>query len=321
MTSSQIGLKFLLVRFSAIGDCVMASHAATSVKQTERDCFLAWAIEQRCAAVASTEGLVNLRKEFPRERWSTKRWSPSTWWAALATYGGLRKHRFDLGMDLQGHSKTALCLYLARPKKRIAAFATDALARRLNPVFEGDAGQMHVVEWNHQVLLSLGVFHASKRPMMPAPDRGVLERHGIRGRVVSIATGAGATDKQWDVQGWNAVGSALRDQGLDVVFVGGRTDPRPQDGLGTDLVGKTSLRETMSIVASSELHLAGDTGTGHIAAAYGVPVVSVFGPTDPNRYRPFTENGRVLRNGKSTRDVSVGQVTDTALEVLAGIAK
>ncbi|MBC8063619.1 MAG: hypothetical protein H7Y17_02220, partial [Chlorobia bacterium] len=41
----------------------------------------------------------------------------------------------------------------------------------------------------------------------------------------------------------------------------------------------------MSAVAHSTIHLAADTGTGHMAAAFGVPFVSVFGPTDPKLFR------------------------------------
>src|SRR5687768_4363933 len=110
-------MKFLLVRFSAIGDSVMAAHAATSVRQAHPDAFLAWAIEARCAAVADTTKLLDLRHEFPREKWKKQAWSPTTWWDTMRTYTKLRGHRFDLGVDLQGHSKTALCLYLAKPKK------------------------------------------------------------------------------------------------------------------------------------------------------------------------------------------------------------
>jgi ADP-heptose:LPS heptosyltransferase len=69
-------------------------------------------------------------------------------------------------------------------------------------------------------------------------------------------------------------------------------------GLGddsVDLVGKLSLGETLQEVATSALHLAADTGTGHIASAYQIPVVSVFGPMNPAKYRPYGQNVTVLR--------------------------
>ena len=73
----------------------------------------------------------------------------------------------------------------------------------------------------------------------------------------------------------------------------------------------------MSAVAHSMVHLAADTGTGHMAAAYGVPVVSVFGYTDMIEYRPYTENGVVLNAGKSMDGVSPEQIVDSVESLVA----
>jgi len=81
------------------------------------------------------------------------------------------------------------------------------------------------------------------------------------------------------------------------------------------LVGKLGLRETMSVIASSSLTLAADTGAGHLAAAYGVPVVSIFGPTDPDEFRPYTDRSVVLKEGQSTGLVRPEQVVESALKL------
>jgi ADP-heptose:LPS heptosyltransferase len=60
------------------------------------------------------------------------------------------------------------------------------------------------------------------------------------------------------------------------------------------------------------LHLAADTGTGHIAAAYGVPFVSVFGPTDPKLFRPYSDEGVVLRASDRAGDVEPAQILAAA---------
>jgi ADP-heptose:LPS heptosyltransferase len=307
----------------------MAAHAVTSVRQAYPNAFLTWAIESRCAPVVDTEKLVSLRHEFPRDQWRSQAWSPATWWNTLRTYGGLRKHGFDFGVDLQGHSKTALCLYLAKPKKRIASAATDSLAKRLNPVVEGDALSkgMHVVEWNLHVLRQLGDFPEVSRPIMPPlldERRKVAqllqsEIGNPKSEIVTISTGAGARDKQWPIERWVAVGDALKARGFSVYFLGGPPDPLPEVAAENNLVGKLPLAETMAAVAMSRLHLAGDTGTAHIAAAYGVPVVSVFGPTHPPMYRPYTDRGILLRNGKETTGVEVPQVIEAATTLLQDV--
>ena len=47
-----------------------------------------------------------------------------------------------------------------------------------------------------------------------------------------------------------------------------------------NLQGKTSLKETMSLLSPARLCIGNDSGMNHIAEAYGVPCVTLFGPTD-----------------------------------------
>ncbi|MDQ2731508.1 MAG: lipopolysaccharide heptosyltransferase I, partial [Armatimonadota bacterium] len=65
-----------------------------------------------------------------------------------------------------------------------------------------------------------------------------------------------------------------------------------------DLFGKTSLRMFAALAANSEMYVGCDTGPMHLAAAVGVPVVALFGPTDPARWHPWTDGPyRVVRLG------------------------
>jgi len=61
--------RFLIVRFSAIGDCVMAAWAATAIRNRHPDAFICWAVEERCAPVVDRNRLVDKIVEIPRERW------------------------------------------------------------------------------------------------------------------------------------------------------------------------------------------------------------------------------------------------------------
>jgi ADP-heptose:LPS heptosyltransferase len=81
-------------------------------------------------------------------------------------------------------------------------------------------------------------------------------------------------------------------------------------------VGKYPLVRSMGAVLASDLHLAADTGTGHVAAAYGVPVVSVFSKNDPQRFRPYAENAKVLRHGKEAARVRSAEVVEAAHQLL-----
>lgn len=284
----------------------MAVPCASAFRRTHPDGFVAWAVEDRCAAVVDTEALVDERVEARRQTWKAGRWSPRTWREQFAFYSGLRKLRFDYGVDLQGHSKTALCLRIARPAKRAAVGGTDVLARRLNPVVVEKDPLQHRVERNLDVLRSLSEFPGDSAPMMPkaeAARRWVKESRGSALPLATITVSAGHPAKVVPMQHWVAVAERLMAAGFQAAFLGGPGDPEPAVPEAVNWVGSLPLERTMAAVAESAIHLCGDTGTGHIAAAYGIPVISVFGNMEPARYRPYTEKGVVLKEGAKAADV------------------
>lgn len=302
-------VKVLVVRFAAIGDCVMSAWAVTALRAAVPGAEIVWAVQERCAPVVDTRRLVDRLAVVPRERWKRRRWSPATWREQVVTYTRLRQVGFDVGFDFQGHSKTALMLRLSGARERLASRATDALARRLNPP------RPLSPESPHEVHLALALV----RERFPAvlPDRPVMPIDGPptpEPGLVTLQTGAGEADKLYPAEQWAAVAQTLADAGLTVVSLGAENDPKVQGTV--DEVGRHDLLSAMGRIAASRLHLAADTGTGHMAAALGVPVVSVFGRTDPARFRPFTQAGRVLRGSPGPGAVAPADVAAAALELL-----
>jgi ADP-heptose:LPS heptosyltransferase len=312
-------LRFLVVRYSAIGDCVMAVPVAARIRSSHPDALIGWAVETRCSDVVDSERLVNVRAEMPRHEWKGRAWSPRIWRAHLRYYAELRKLRFDYGLDLQGHSKTAICLRLANPQTRAAAQATDPFARLLNPQLPAPNGKLHTVERNLLALKHLGFDDGSAEPMMPALERERAEARASKSgnqRLVTVMVGASAANKLGPPDFWAEAAARLIGLGHQVALIGGPCDRCPEVPGAIDLVGKTSLRQAMGWIAESHVHVAPDTGTGHIAAAYGVPVVSVFGPSDPDVFRPYTDRGVVLKPGLGGESVEVPGLVEAVKEML-----
>lgn len=307
-------MKVFLVRFSAIGDCAMAAHTASCIRRSDPSGTLVWAVEERCAPVVDDVELVSEKAIYRRVRWKRGAWSPRGWGEQMRYYSGLRKHEFDIGLDLQGHSKTAICLRLSGAKRRLAVRATDGFARRLNPVLTDFEQLRHTVERQLFALRTLGSFEASHTPMMPALES---ERSSVRALVgpepfLAIAAGAGQPWKAYPKAQWGAVATQLAAEGRRVVFLGGPGESAPPIEGTIDLVNKLDLGQTMAALAECELALAADTGAGHIAAAYGKPVVSIFGPTDPDEFRPYTDRCTMLKEGEETAAVLPEQVVEAA---------
>ena len=73
---------------------------------------------------------------------------------------------------------------------------------------------------------------------------------------------------------------------------------------GTAVAVPCSLAELIALMRRASLVIAGDTGPLHLAAALEIPVVGLFGPTDPARNGPYGTPSRVLRHASSERTIA-----------------
>lgn len=313
-------MRVLIVRFSAVGDCVLTAWAVTSIRNKYPNADIFWAVEPRCAPVVDCDRLATRLVPFDRPAWRRQRWRLSTWRQQLRAYLSLRSLRCDVGIDFQGHSKTALALRLAAPKRRYSTHATDGFARTICPPVRLDpAVHPHVVDENYATLAAWEPFERVERPIMPDVTE---ELRTVRAQLspdlplCTIQTGAGAWDNRYPPELWAEVAEGMIQAGYAVVALGASGEPRVPHGGVMDRVGATNLREAQAWVRASTVHLCGDTGTGHIAAAVGVPVVSVFGPANPRRTRPYTSRGLVLHRGPNTSDTPAAEVVRGALELV-----
>jgi heptosyltransferase-3 len=104
------------------------------------------------------------------------------------------------------------------------------------------------------------------------------------------------TYKQWTVEGWIAIGHHLKNLGLKLVLSGGPAQEEidyvaaiqsqlPEDTI--NLAGHVSLAQLATIIAQAKLYVGPDTGITHLAAATGVPVIALYGPTNPAKWAPW----------------------------------
>ena len=291
----------------------MAGPIAAAIRAKYPDAHICWAVEPYCSPVIDTQRLINDMILFPRDDWEKHRWSPRTWRDQLSTYTRMRGKRFDIGIDLQGQAKTALCLRFAKPRKRIAVKSHDFISAKLNPVLEVTRGQMHTIEHSMMALQRLEEFPTDVRFVMPdlmSERKMIRDKRDAKKPLATISVSAGGKKKIYSIDRWGEVAEGLLSKGFQVAFLGGKNDPTVPVDQALDWVGSLSLREAMAAVCESRVHLAADTGTGHIAAAYNVPVVSVFGKTKPYWYRPYTKNGVVLDGKGSTENITPEQVLE-----------
>ncbi|MGQ9889157.1 MAG: WecB/TagA/CpsF family glycosyltransferase, partial [Aggregatilineales bacterium] len=225
-------------------------------------------------------------------------------------------HHFTLRA---GTLKFALIAAAARARRRVGLdngrgwFLTDRLP---DPGFEEHQARC----WLALAALAGGTNAGdlSDRPyprLAPASLRAPLPLHTereiggevARGEVIVIHAGSGGYSRarRWDAAGFAAVADALHaERGAQIVLVGGPDDDAAavKAAMRTaplDLSGKTTLPELAALLASANLFIGADSGVMHLAAAAGVPVVAIFGPSNHAAWSPWTPHGRaaVIRSG------------------------
>ncbi|HNV02800.1 MAG TPA: lipopolysaccharide heptosyltransferase II [Vicinamibacterales bacterium] len=180
-------------------------------------------------------------------------------------------------------------------------------------------GRLHQVDAYRHLVAALGLDNGPREPRLEAPP-GAIEAAGTLLSAAGWAPGTpllglapGAAyggAKRWPPERFAETAAGLaRSLGTAPVLVGREAD-RPAaravaaelDRIGgpggavraIDLVGRTSLRQLAGVMARCTAFVSNDSGAMHLAAALGVPVAAVFGPTDERATAPLGARVRVL---------------------------
>lgn len=129
---------------------------------------------------------------------------------------------------------------------------------------------------------------------------------GARAGTVRIAVGAGASygsAKCWPPDRFaSALNQLQSERDVDVVLFGTPSETEVsaaiQAGLARpalDMTGRTQIAELPALLSRCSAFLGNDSGAMHVAAAVGVPVVAIFGPTDPCGTAPVTRRSTIVQ--------------------------
>ncbi len=135
-----------------------------------------------------------------------------------------------------------------------------------------------------------------------ARGESLLEGAGVgsRPRVV-IHPGSGSPHKNWPAECFAQVAQRLAGAGVQIVFLEGESDNEPccralaaVEG-NAPLIAGLPVREVAGALARCQLLIGNDSGISHLAAAVGLPVIALFGPSDPDVWRPMGANVELVR--------------------------
>jgi heptosyltransferase-2 len=170
---------------------------------------------------------------------------------------------------------------------------------------------------------------------------------GLDPAKITIALGVGSTNsraKRWPAERYAQLNDRLQEElNANVILVGGPDESDVSrevfDGSRIKpvvLTGQTDLAEAVALLGEVDLLISNDMGLAHIAPAVGTKTLVIFGPTNPETTRPFSDDAVIIREGVDCspcmlRDcpidhrcmtrISVEEVFEKAKESLAPVAE
>ncbi len=275
-----------------------------------------------------------------------------------ALAGQLRRQGFDLAVLFQNAFEAAFLTFLAGVPRRYG-YETDGRSLLLSdPVAAPDRRTLvHQVRYYWDLLKPLGLTGDPPAPelvVFPEEEQAMAERFaqgGLTATDVVVGINPGSTygeAKRWLPERFAEVTERLcrtiresREQQVSVVIIGAKGEERLGHEIAARLSsrslvlsGTTTIRELMAAVKRCAMLLTNDTGPMHIAAAFQVPVVAIFGPTDWRTTSPFGGAHAIVRqpvdcapcllrecpiDHRCMTRVSVDQVYEAATKQLSGL--
>jgi len=134
----------------------------------------------------------------------------------------------------------------------------------------------------------------------------LLCKFGVRQGALRIAIGAGASygsAKCWPPPRFAEVANRLQSEAdADVILFGIAAEANVSTAISGELrrppinlTGKTAIADLPALLSQCHLFIGNDSGAMHVAAAVGLPIVAVFGPTDPNGTAPVTTRCSIVQ--------------------------
>lgn len=227
----------------------------------------------------------------------------------------LKESRFDLGILFTNSLASALHFYLGRIPERwgYKKDGRDFLLTKRIPI-QNNADRPHQAHYYLDLLYRSGLKKFSEDLEFPLDKNEKirtaewLRSLNIDPERLVIAVNPGAyygSAKRWPARKYAELVSLLLKEIPAQILIVGSSGERPlaeaissmMDKKPFILAGQTSLSRLVSVISFADLFITNDSGPMHLANALKVPVVALFGPTDPSRTGPYQQPSSIIHKG------------------------
>src|SRR3989338_1439478 len=278
--------KILLITLSNIGDVIVSFPVMDILKGEFPDAALSVVLGPKGESLLKNHPLIQQVYVYYKRQPMTK---------TMALLGQLRRERFDLVIDLRN---TAIPFLIGAKYCTFPFLRNDPTVhmrlRHLNRL-------RSVVDFNAASYEKVGLYISrSDREYI---DKIIREKIGHNQKFVVICPSAADHRKRCTEVGFAQLCDKLIDSyGVKVVFLGDGEGIKVVDrilakmrNVPVNLSGQTTLVQLAELMRRSALAIVNDSGPMHLASYLDIPVVTIFGPTDPVIAAPWGKTSYFIR--------------------------
>jgi len=298
--------RILIVKPSSFGDIVQSLPVAHMLREQFKGATVWWLTNNNYLDFFKLVSAVDKTISFERQKWGNVKNIFKTIPEVFFFLLNIRRKKFDLVLDLQGLFRSGVISWISGAPLRIGF---------------GDIRDFAYIFYNIKIYPEKDILHAQERYFYLAvqvtkfknpnvlfniPELEKKWAENIWGNRLRIAINPGG---RWDTKRWPAekysyiINEFIKKPNVKIVILGDERDSNISKNIKSDnssdivdLAGKTNFIELTAILNSADILITNDSGTMHLADSLCVPIVALFGPTDPRKTGPKGKDAVVIRS-------------------------
>ena len=261
--------KVLVLRFSSLGDVVIANFRVMKIKEGHPDWHITWLVDSAYASIVRPQPWVDEVIEWDRKKDGNI--------GFLKILREVRHRDFDILLDFHNSDRSSFFSLFSGIPLRYRGRKRFPLTHNMDS-FSG--------VWDHGTYINT----CGSYLFPPETSDRIREIMKMRpnGPSLSLPIGASYAKKRWPVDNWTEFCTIAAKAGYMMYLLGDGSDEmknaqeisRAVDSeMLVDLVGQLSMSDLVQVINETDATVSGDTGSLHIARALGKPLAAMFGPS------------------------------------------
>ncbi len=292
-----ISMRILIVKLSSIGDIIHAMPAAAAIRRALPDSHISWVAETRSAEILRGCPIIDELIEIDTRSMRGGKVIDEIVLDMTRQASAIRKHKYDVAIDLQGLLKSGVIAKISGAKKRWG-FSKSGLREPASRFFLTDTVEIgprtHIIRKNLRLASAateIAYDDATLEFPIATDDRHRTEADSIINEVgnkfVVLNPAGGWVTKLWHAEKFGQLADAIWEEtGMVSVITTAPNETALAQTVaensrsGKLLLSQPSLKGFYELAKRASIYVGGDTGPTHLAVAAGAPVVGLFGPTE-----------------------------------------